>query len=92
MAFKAKNLKLIYDQNKAAQTYALKNINLSLLANKFIGVLGPSGSGKSSLLYLLSGLKLPTAGEVKFKDNLLSEMSKEQKMNRCIFGILHFYY
>lgn len=45
-------------------TKALDDVTLDLPARGFIGVMGPSGSGKSSLLYILSGLKRPTMGEV----------------------------
>ena len=47
--------------------------------NEFLGILGPSGSGKSSLLYLLSGLKTPTSGEVVYDGNGLSTMSDEER-------------
>ncbi len=57
MLFKVENLNLIYDIGKEDQTYALRNINLSLEGNRLIGIMGPSGSGKSSLLYTLSWTK-----------------------------------
>jgi lipoprotein-releasing system ATP-binding protein len=40
------------------------DINLSIMPSEFIAITGPSGSGKSSLLYLLGLLDLPTSGDV----------------------------
>jgi len=77
--FRAKGLNLIYDQDKDVQTYALKNISLTIKENKFIGILGPSGSGKSSLLYLLSGLKLPTSGSISYHEQELTKLSDQQR-------------
>lgn len=45
---------------------AVDGVSLAVPAGSFTGVIGPSGSGKSSLLYLLSGLKRPTHGRVVF--------------------------
>jgi len=42
----------------------VENINLSILQNEFVAITGPSGSGKSSLLYLLGLLDKPTSGNV----------------------------
>lgn len=47
-------------------TFALKEVSVSLPPGKFYGIMGPSGSGKSSLLYVLSGLKPPTHGSARF--------------------------
>ncbi len=47
-------------------TYAVNGASLSIQTGAFVGVIGPSGSGKSSLLYMLSGLKRPTSGLVVF--------------------------
>lgn len=66
--FKIDNVNLIYDIGKEVQTYALQDINLSLQGNQMIGIMGPSGSGKSSLLYIMAGLKEPTAGNVFYND------------------------
>ncbi len=74
---RAENVSLIYhDHNK--KIYACKNINLTINQNEFVGILGPSGSGKSSLLYLMSGLKTPTQGNVQFDNLNLNELSENQ--------------
>lgn len=61
-----KDLSLIYGNKKDAETIALSKSNILIDDNKFYGILGPSGSGKSSLLYMLSGLRKPTEGKVIF--------------------------
>ena len=61
--------------------YACREISLDVQPNEFLGILGPSGSGKSSLLYLLSGLKLPTSGVVTFDGRNLKQMKDEERAN-----------
>jgi len=46
--------------------HAVDTVSLSGEQGSFVGLIGPSGSGKSSLMYLLSGLKRPTKGTVAF--------------------------
>jgi len=46
--------------------HAVDTVNLAVDRGSFVGLIGPSGSGKSSLMYLLSGLKRPTRGSVTF--------------------------
>lgn len=55
------------------RTEVLKNINLSVKENEFVAVIGFSGSGKSSLMNLLSGLERPSSGEVLFKGKQVKE-------------------
>ncbi len=90
MLFKVENLNLIYDMGKEVQTYALRNINLSLEGNRLIGIMGPSGSGKSSLLYSLAGLKIPSSGTISYKDMMLKELStsKSTELRRKDFGFI----
>jgi putative ABC transport system ATP-binding protein len=45
---------------------AVREADVELRGHSFLAVVGPSGSGKSSLLYMLSGLRTPTAGNVRF--------------------------
>jgi putative ABC transport system ATP-binding protein len=90
MLFKVENLSLIYDIGKEVQTYALRNINLSLEGNRLTGIMGPSGSGKSSLLYSLAGLKTPSSGTVVYNDIKLNELSvsKSTELRRKEFGFI----
>ncbi len=90
MLFECNKLSLIYDQGKEAQTYALRNVNLNLESNKLIGIIGPSGSGKSSLLYSLAGLKVPTLGSVKYNGADMHEISATEKarLRRNEFGFI----
>ena len=63
----ARNASLVY-QDHGREVFACRDVDLTIGANEFVGILGPSGSGKSSLLYLLSGLKNPTTGVVAIDD------------------------
>ena len=47
----------------------VKEIDLAIQPGEFVAITGPSGSGKSSLLYLLGLLDLPTSGEVLIQGN-----------------------
>jgi putative ABC transport system ATP-binding protein len=71
-------------------TYALKDLSLTLTPGKFYGIMGPSGSGKSSLLYLLSGLKRATSGEALFGQTKYSTLSDAQihDLRRQKFGFV----
>ena len=57
----------------------LLNFNLSIMNNESIAIIGQSGSGKSSLLHILGALDPPTSGSIKFKGQLLNELSSNQK-------------
>lgn len=59
--------------------YAVRDVDVEVRSNEFLGILGPSGSGKSSLLYLLSGLKTPTGGSICYAGRNLSGMTDEER-------------
>ena len=46
------------------KTYVLKDIDLTILPGERVGVVGPNGTGKTTLFMLISGVLKPTAGEV----------------------------
>ena len=56
----------------AVAVHALVDIDLEIGGGEFIVLLGPSGSGKSTLLNILGGLDVPTTGEVRFGDHVLT--------------------
>jgi len=57
----------------------VRDINLRIGSNEFVAITGPSGSGKSSLLYLLGLLDLPTQGEVLIRGRATAEMEEEER-------------
>lgn len=59
-----KNLSLTYNAKSDKPYNALKNINLTVKTGEFVAIMGPSGSGKSSLLNILASLQSPSKGEV----------------------------
>jgi lipoprotein-releasing system ATP-binding protein len=60
-------------------TTLVHDIDLAIIENEFVAITGPSGSGKSSLLYLLGLLDLPTAGEVLIRGRATAHMSEEER-------------
>ncbi|HEX5324668.1 MAG TPA: ABC transporter ATP-binding protein [Capsulimonadaceae bacterium] len=71
-------------------TYALKEASIEIPDKEFVGVMGPSGSGKSSLLYILSGLKHPTSGDVYLRDQRVNALSDSERtaLRRRSFGFV----
>jgi lipoprotein-releasing system ATP-binding protein len=57
----------------------VQDINLSIAPREFIAITGPSGSGKSSLLYLLGLLDIPTSGEVLIDGQSTAAMGEDQR-------------
>lgn len=55
------------------------DIDLEIRAGEFVAITGPSGSGKSSLLYLLGLLDMPTEGEVTIGGRITAHMSEEER-------------
>ena len=83
-----KSLSLAYQDGQNV-VYAVRDLNLSVDSRQFVGILGPSGSGKSSLLYVLSGIKAPTSGEVLFQGApLASSAGNSQQVRRQHFGFV----
>jgi len=60
-------------------TTLVHDIDLQVGHNEFVAVTGPSGSGKSSLLYLLGLLDLPTKGEVRIRGKSTAHMTEEER-------------
>ena len=55
------------------------NINLQLASGEFTAITGPSGSGKSSLLYLLGLLDSPTQGDLLINGQSTNQLSEEER-------------
>jgi putative ABC transport system ATP-binding protein len=83
------NLTLTY-QDGDTTLDAVHDISVTVEDHQFVGILGPSGSGKSSLLYILSGLRKPTGGEVSLDGRVYKKMSDRERveLRRTDFGFV----
>ena len=63
----------------AAEVHALRDVDLSIEPGELVAIMGPSGSGKSSLLTIAGTLEEPTAGEVRIGGVLAAGMSRQQR-------------
>lgn len=53
----------------------IRHVNLKIFSNDFIGVIGPNGGGKTTLLKVISGLLQPLSGSIEFDDELSGKKS-----------------
>ena len=60
-------------------TMLVHDIDLSIGEREFVAITGPSGSGKSSLLYLLGLLDMPTEGEVLIRGRASADMDEQER-------------
>ena len=69
---------------------AVHDVSISIKDHQFVGLLGPSGSGKSSLLYLLSGLRKPTQGEIYLDGRAYGKIADRERvaLRRTEFGFV----
>ncbi|BAU65837.1 ABC transporter related [Stanieria sp. NIES-3757] len=67
-------------QTKQGNLVVLKDINMKIAQGEFICAVGASGSGKSTLLRQIAGLDLPTSGEVKIGDKLVTGPGPDRGM------------
>lgn len=83
----AKNVSLIYPDGDKQKT-VLDNVSLKINDGESVVLVGPSGSGKSSMIYLLSALKKPSSGEIIFDNNNISEKKDTSTERYDSFGFI----
>ncbi len=64
LAIQIENLNYIYSPNTAYKKHAIKDVNLTINDGEFIGLIGHTGSGKSTLIQHLNGLIKATSGRI----------------------------
>lgn len=81
----------VYEKGTPQEQYALKDISLVIPKGEFIGVIGHTGSGKSTLMQMMNGLILPTEGMVLFEGKDISDRDYDKKYLRSKVGMVFQY-
>ena len=68
MSIRCEKLSHIYQQGTVMQSYALRDVSFEIKDGEFIGLIGHTGSGKSTLIQHLNGLMKPSSGTIYFND------------------------
>ena len=77
--FTVDHLNVIYNGKKRKKIHAVDNVSFELTAGDSLGIIGESGSGKSTFLNLVGGLDTPTKGEIFIKGKDISKLKKEEQ-------------
>lgn len=85
------NLNYVYNIGTAYEKHAMKNINLDIWQGEFIGIIGHTGSGKSTLIQHLDGLIRATSGELCFEGQNIYKEGYPMKMLRQQVGLVFQY-
>lgn len=64
--------------NGSVQQHVLKNLNIDIYEGDFTIIMGSSGSGKSTMMYALSGMDKPTFGTIQFANEEISKYSNDE--------------
>lgn len=91
MSIKLEHVNYIYEKGTPQERYALKDINLEIGKGQFIGLIGHTGSGKSTLIQMMNGLMKPTDGKVLFEGSDISEKDYSKKYLRSKVGMVFQY-
>lgn len=84
MSFSAENITW-----KAGKKVIVNNVSLRVSPGETVGLLGPNGCGKSSLLRILAGLRRPDAGSVTLDGQNIARIAKKQLARRVAFVEQH---
>lgn len=91
MAIILDHVNYIYDADTAMAQAALSDINLKIEDGQFIGLIGHTGSGKSTLVQHLNGLMTPTFGRIFFNGKDIHDTDFDRKALRSKVGLVFQY-
>lgn len=86
-----KDVSYSYETGTAMQVDAVKNICFKIHENEFIGIMGHTGSGKSTLIQMMNGLVKPTSGEIYYNGENIHLKSYNKKDLHCKVGLVFQY-
>lgn len=91
MSIKLENVCFTYSPGTAYEVHALKNINLEIHDGEFIGLIGHTGSGKSTLIQHLNGLERATSGNIYYQGENIYAQGYSMKELRSKVGLVFQY-
>lgn len=91
MSIELKQINYIYSPGSAYEKQALKDINLVIPQGQFVGIIGHTGSGKSTLIQHLNGLIKATSGELYYNGENIYAEGYPMKQLRSQVGLVFQY-
>ena len=83
MTIKFADVNVFYNRKSPFEYLALKNINTTFESGKFYGLIGHTGSGKSTLIQTMNGLILPSSGTVETDGVVLQKKTKQKVIHQA---------
>ena len=91
MSIKVENLKYVYSPKGPFERLALNDVSFTVEDGEFIGLIGHTGSGKSTLVQHLNGLVKPTSGKIYIDDTDITAKGVDMRKIRSKVGIVFQY-
>ena len=91
MSIKVEHLNYIYGEGTAFSQYALKDVNFTIEDGEFVGLIGHTGSGKSTLIQHLNGLLRGTSGKIYYNKEDIYQEGYNMKNLRSKVGLVFQY-
>ncbi len=91
MSITIKNLTHVYNEGMPFEKVALEDINIEIKSGEFVGIIGHTGSGKSTLIQMFNGLLKPNRGEVLVNDQDINGEQVSKKEIRQKVGLVFQY-
>lgn len=91
MSIKLEGINYLYGQGTEMVVHALKDINIEIKDGEFVGLIGHTGSGKSTLVQHLNGLVQPTEGHIYFDGQDIYAEGYDMKKHRSNVGLVFQY-
>lgn len=91
MSIRLEHIQYIYSQGTAYEKQALKDISLEIPQGQFVGIIGHTGSGKSTLIQHLNGLIRASSGELYYENENIYAGGYDMKKLRSQVGLVFQY-
>lgn len=91
MSIKLEHLNYVYSAGTAYEKHALKDINIEIPHGEFVGIIGHTGSGKSTLIQHLNGLIKATSGALYYNGENIYEEGYNMRVLRNQVGLVFQY-